>query len=164
MQQQGSTLVVSLILLTVITLVVLYAIEGSGLQSKMLANSLRSTLTYQECRNEQEAEVRAFNINGGAGRTVLIQAMVTNTHYPSDADTPTITELYTEHTPKSELTVSWSYIKDAPAARGGFNVGIESQSKSYIFEGTCGAKYGFTSSSQTLGATVEGLEQAGNIH
>jgi len=159
--QQGSTLVVSLILLTIITLVAAYALEGSAIQAKMVANSLFSTLTHQECRNEQEAEVRFFNDNGGAGRNLLITSMVTNTPYEL-ADT--LTESYTTNAPKSALDVSWSYIKDAPAARGGFNVDNESQSKAYIFEGDCTATFRFANNSQTLGTVVEGLEQAGTVN
>ncbi len=159
--QKGSTLVVSLILLTIITLVAVYALEGSSIQSKMVANSLFSTLTHQECRNEQESEIRFFNQNGGAGRNVLITSMATNIPY----DLPnTITEAYATNGPKSELDVSWSYIQDAPAARTGFNVDNESQSKAYIFEGDCTAVFRFSNNSQTLGAVVEGLEQAGNIN
>jgi Tfp pilus assembly protein PilX len=157
--QQGSTLVVSLILLTIITLVAVYALEGSSIQSKMVANSLFSTLTYQECRNEQEAEVRFFNENGGANRSLLITAMANDALYQLP---DTITEAYTK-TPKSELSASWAYIADAPAARTGYNIDIESPSKAYIFEGDCTAVYRFSSNDQTLGAVVEGLQQAGNI-
>jgi Tfp pilus assembly protein PilX len=158
--QQGSTLVVSLILLTIITLVAVYALEGSSIQSKMVANSLFSTLTYQECRNEQEAEVRFFNENGGISRSLLITAMANNTSYllPN-----TITEAY-GNPPDSQLNVNWIYIADAPAARTGFNIDNESPSKAYIFEGNCTAVYRFSSNDQTLGAIVEGLQQAGNIN
>ncbi len=71
---------------------------------------------------------------------------------------------YTTNPPKSSLDVSWSYIKDAPAARGGFNVDNESQSKAYIFEGDCSAVFRFANNSQTLGTVVEGLEQAGTVN
>jgi len=37
-----------------------------------VANSLFSTLTYQECRNEQEANIRFYNVDGGANRNELI--------------------------------------------------------------------------------------------
>jgi hypothetical protein len=157
--QQGSTLVVSLIMLTIITLVAVYALEGSSIQSKMVANSLFSTLTYQECRNEQEAEVRFFNGNGGISRSLLITAMTNNTSYKLP---DTITEAY-ENAPDSELQASWEYVADAPSSRSGFNIDTESQSKAYIFEGNCTAVYRFSSNDQTLGAVVEGLQQAGNI-
>jgi Tfp pilus assembly protein PilX len=158
--QQGSTLVVSLILLTIITLVAVYALEGSSIQSKMVANSLFSTLTYQECRNEQEAEVRFFNENGGANRSLLITAMANNTPYLlPDA----ITKAY-KNPPASQLNASWVYIGDVPAARSGFNIDIESTSKTYIFNANCTAVYHFSTNNQTLGASVEGLQQAGNIN
>jgi Tfp pilus assembly protein PilX len=157
--QQGSTLVVSLILLTVITLVAVYALEGSSIQSKMVANSLFSTLTYQECRNEQEAQIRFFNERGGANRSLLITAMANDAPYLLP---DTITEDY-NNPPASQLNASWVYIDDAPAARSGFNIDIESTSKTYIFEGDCTAVYRFSTNNQTLGASVEGLQQAGNI-
>ena len=58
--QKGSSLVVALIFLTIISLVAVYSLEGSNIQSKMVANSLFSSLTYQECRNEQEANIRYY--------------------------------------------------------------------------------------------------------
>ena len=39
---------------------------------KMVANTLFSSITYQECRNEQESNVRFFNINNGAQRETLL--------------------------------------------------------------------------------------------
>ncbi len=164
-QQSGSTLVISLVLLTIITVVAAYALEGSVIQSKMVANSLFSTITYQECRNEQEANVRQYNEN----RDALITSMVENA--PIDA-LDTITEgfsingdyLAPKNDPKSELATSWQYVRDAPAARSGYNLDNESQSKAYLFDHGCVSTFNFSSNSQTLGAIVEGLEQAGAIN
>ncbi len=156
-QQAGSTLVISLVLLTIITVVAAYSLEGSAIQSKMVANSLFSTITYQECRNEQEANVRQYNDD----RDALITSMVTAT--PITATT-TITEGYASQKPKSDLTTSWQYVRDAPAAREGFNLDNESQSKAYLFDHDCVATFNFSTNSQTLGAIIEGLEQAGNIN
>ena len=68
-KQRGSSLLFSLIILTIITLVAVYSIEGTAIQSKMVANSLFNTLTYQECRNEQESSIRYFNDTCGEKRT-----------------------------------------------------------------------------------------------
>ncbi len=156
-QQSGSTLVISLVLLTIITVVAAYALEGSVIQSKMVANSLFSTITYQECRNEQEANVRQYNEN----RDALITSMINNAPILADV---TITEGYFAQQPRSNLTTSWQYVRDAPAARSGYNLDNESQSKAYLFDHGCVATFNFSTNSQTLGAIVEGLEQAGAIN
>lgn len=172
-QQNGSTLVVSLVLLTIITLVAVYSLEGSNIQSKMVANSLFSTLTYQECRNEQEANIRFYNADGGANRNELIDIRqlpetvdpITNETLPPTKKVDSITMGRGAYTPKSDsITVSWSYIQEAPASRAGYNIDIESQSRAYLYENNCDSEFRFAKNSQTLGAVVEGLEQAGNIN
>ena len=79
-KQQGASLVVALIMLTIITLVAVYSIEGSTIQSKMVASSLFSTLTYQECRNEQEANIRFYNANSGAQSPTLLNLVDEDTN------------------------------------------------------------------------------------
>lgn len=171
--QSGSTLVVSLILLTIITLVAVYSLEGSNIQTKMVANSLFSTLTYQECRNEQEANIRFYNDNGGANRNALIQVKqqppaidpISGDTIPPFIDVASITKQYIDNAPKSDaISVRWSYLRETPSARGGYNIDIESQSRAYLYENDCVAEFNFSRNSQTLGAIVEGLEQAGNIN
>ncbi len=162
--QKGSTLVVSLVLLTIITLVAVYALEGSNIQAKMVANSLFSTLTYQECRNEQEVNIHYYNVDSG-NRNELIQSMINASPIERiEEEDLTRTELYTENAPKSDLTTTWAYVREAPAGRSGFNVDSESQSRAYLFDHNCTAKFRFSTNSQTLGAIVEGLEQAGAIN
>ncbi len=164
--QKGSTLIVSLILLTIITLVAVYSLEGSNIQAKMVANSLFSTLTYQECRNEQEVNVHHYNINS-SNRNELLQAKVTATPLVIEGEvhgSPTRTELYVDNHPKSNLATTWTYIREAPAGRSGFNVDSESQSRAYLFDHGCIARFRFSTNNQTLGAIVKGLEQAGAIN
>lgn len=160
-KQSGSTLVIALILLTIITVVAVYSLEGSNIQSKMVANSLFSTLTYQECRNEQEANIRIYNEDGGSKRDELITSMVTATPIQL---TDTITESDGNHPPKSDLEIVWTYQREAPAGRSGYNLDSESQSRAYLFENQCNATFSFSQNQQTLGAIVEGLEQAGAIN
>ena len=171
--QSGSTLVVALIMLTIITLVAVYSLEGSNIQTKMVANSLFSTLTYQECRNEQEANVRFYNSAGGGNRNQLLavrqQAATidddTGEVIPPFIDVASITKQYVEQAPKSEtISVRWSYLQEAPASRAGYNIDIESQSRAYLYENDCIAEFNYSLNNQTLGAIVEGLEQAGNIN
>lgn len=170
--EKGSSLVVALILLTIITVVAVYSLEGSNIQSKMVANSLFSTLTYQECRNEQEAQIRFYNINGGENRNALLAiAGIPPTDDGSGNLIPvtitssdTLTEAYTNFAPKSDVNIAWSYIQDAPASRGGFNIDTESPIKAYLYENDCVSTFRFSTNSQTQGAVVEGLSQAGTIN
>lgn len=157
--EKGSTLVVSLVMLTLITLVTIYMLEGSTLQSKMIVNTLSSSIAYQDCRNEQEAHVRKFNLD----RADLIKSM-TAADKPASLITP-ITTAYGAETgaakPKSKLTVDWRFIANNPSARGGYNLDSESQSQAFVFENDCTAVKSLSSNSQVLGAVVDGLESAG---
>jgi hypothetical protein len=175
--ESGSSLVVALVMLTIITLVAVYSIEGSALQSKMVASSLFSTLTYQECRNEQEANIRHYNDDGGkqrAGILALIKigqgASVAGTTVIVEAggvegEVEVIDSLTSDgaYGPKSTITHSWTYIREAPDARGGYNVDTEAPSKPYLFENECQSGFRFANNSQTLGAIAEGLVQAGIV-
>lgn len=170
--ESGSSLVTALILLTIITLVAVYSLEGSNIQSKMVANSLFSATTYQECRNEQEAQIRNYNKDGGVNRTVLLDIAGIppmddgeGNLIPVTLSFPdTLTEAYVDNAPKSDIDISWSYIQQAPAGRQGFNIDTESQSKAYLYENDCIASFRFSTNSQTQGAIVEGLKQAGNLN
>lgn len=170
--QKGSSLVVALVMLTIITLVAVYSIEGSTIQSKMVASSLFSSLTYQECRNEQEASVRFYNANGGTNRSQLLGIIGKKTpegealtiELGGDSGNTPITKSYAANYSKSEISTEWSYIKEEPAARGGYNLDSDSQSKAYLFQNNCQAQFRFSNNNQTLGAVVEGLQQAGNIN
>lgn len=170
-KQHGSTLVVSLVLLTIVTLVAVYALEGTNLQSKMVANSLFGSLTYQECRNEQEANVHFYNDqqeDGTSNRGILLNSM-TGDQNNRDATltTPITTNAHSDTpgwSPKSTFIINWQFMRTAPLSRGGHNIDSEGQSKAYLFNHTCTATLSFASNSQTLGAVVEGLRQAGNFN
>lgn len=168
-QQNGSSLIVALILLSIISLVAVYSLEGSNIQSKMVANSLFSALTYQECRNEQEAQIHYYEKDGN--RDALLDIAGVPPQADDDGnlipviieDSDTLTEAYAQYGPKSELNIVWRYIQLVPAARGGYDIDTESPSKSYLFENDCFAKFRFSQNSQTLGASVSGLVNPGNI-
>lgn len=160
--QQGSTLVVALIFLTIITLVSVYSLEGSNIQSKMVANSLFSTLTYQECRNEQEANIRFYNL--GSNRSTLIDIKETNI----PLETTTTLTGQGSNRPKSEtITIKWRYLAGGDAQgisnNVGNNVDTGSQVTAYVFEHDCIASFRFATNSQTLGAKVEALKIAGKV-
>ncbi len=170
-KQQGSTLLVSLVLLTIVTLVAVYALEGTNLQSKMVANSLFGSLTYHECRNEQEANVHFYNdheADGTSKRIILLNSMTADEDSrDSKLSEPITSGSHTdnsESTPESEFIIDWRFVRTAPQSRGGYNIDTEGQSKAYLFDHTCTATFRFASSAQTLGTVVEGLVQAGNLN
>jgi len=170
-QQTGSSLIVALVLLTIITVVAVYSLEGSNIQSKMVANSLFSSLTYQECRNEQEAQIRFYNIDGGTNRNTLLA--IAGVPEVDDGDgnlvpvtikqEDTLTEANSVNPPKSSISIAWSYIQDAPASREGYDIDTDSPTKAYLYENDCIASFRFSTNNQTQGVTVEGLKQAGNL-
>lgn len=161
--QQGSSLVVAMIFLIIITLVTTYALEGSNLQSKMVTNSLFSTLTYQECRNEQEANVRHYNL--GDNRSALIDLTK-----PDATPSVTINELKTSGADFKESTIQidWRYIGEAAGGQGiVFNSGNSTDTNSpitaYGFELDCESIFRFSTNSQTLGAKVQALKIDGKV-
>ena len=158
--QQGSSLVVALILLTIITLVTVYALEGSTIQSKMVANSLLSTLTYQECRNEQEANVRHYGT--GSNRSDLIDvAEAEGTANISFADGV----LRANTTAKSDVQVAWDAVGNLGISGSTGNaIDSASQTITYTLEHECRAVYGFASNSQTIGVRVEALKKIGDVN
>ncbi len=164
-KQTGSTLIISLILLTIISLVAVYSLESGSLQAKMIANSLFSTITYQECRNEQEANVSYYNIDSGTHRVDLLD-LIASGNVIEDADT--LTEDTTRGdkvvAPDSELSIRWAYLREEPAFRDGFDLDTDSQIKTYLYEHDCTATFRFAKNSQTLGAVVDALGQAGNVN
>lgn len=170
-KQNGSSLIIALVLMTIITIAAVYSLEGSNIQSKMVANSLFSSLTYQECRNEQEAQIRFYNLNGGDNRKTLLSIAGVPPKPDSDGNlvpekisqTNTLTEANTKNKPNSNISISWSYIQDAPASRSGYDIDTEAPIKSYLYEDECLASYRFSSNSQTQGAIVEGLKSAFNL-
>lgn len=163
-KQKGATLVSALVILTIITLVTVYALEGSNIQSKMIANSLFTTLTYQECRNEQENNVRFYN--QGSNRNDLIALKSQPPQFDADGNeippsfsvSNTFTEQYQDHQPKSELNVSWRYMPEVGIKKAGYEVDVESQFVHSQFELDCQSTFRFASSLQTLGAIVEELK------
>lgn len=154
--QKGSTLIVSLVLLTIITVVAVYSIEGSNIQSKMVANSLFSTLTYQECRNEQEANVRLYN-RESAAREILL-GIITNELINSIAP-DSITKQRIAYQPKSEdIDLNWSYIGEAAVGPPGYDNSNTSNIAWQTFQLDCTAKYNYSTNSQSLGVVVESLK------
>ncbi|WP_396587319.1 hypothetical protein [Bermanella sp. R86510] len=159
--QSGSTLVTALVILTIITLVAVYSLEGSNIQSKMVANSLFSTLTYQECRNEQESNIRFYNIDGGTKREQLLALRSTQAGGQTEGTLPPTSIPKTQS--KSDIAIEWSYLNEQPGGKSGVEVDINSPIRTYQYENNCNSTFRFAQNDQTLGALVEGLRSAGNI-
>ncbi len=163
-KQTGSTLVISLILLTVITLVAVYSLESGSLQAKMITNSLFSTVTYQECRNEQEANISFYNLDYGKNRVDLLDLIVSgNAIVLADSLTEDTTRFTGIAAPASDIAIRWDYLREEPAFRDGFDLDTDSQIKTYLFEHNCISNLRFAQNSQTLGAIADALGQAGNV-
>lgn len=60
-RQTGAALIIALSLLAVITLSVVYAMENSSIQSRMVANSVYTSRTYQATNNELSAAIFAWD-------------------------------------------------------------------------------------------------------
>jgi len=159
--QSGSTLVTAMVILTIITLVAVYSLEGSNIQSKMVANSLFSTLTYQECRNEQESNIRLYNIDGGKNREQLLALRSAQASGESEGTLPPTSIPKTQS--QSDIAIEWTYLKEQPGGKSGVEVDITSPIRTYQYENDCNATFRFAQNDQTLGALVEGLRSAGNI-
>ena len=161
--QQGSSLVVALVMLTIITLVAVYSIEGSTIQSKMVASSLFSSLTYQECRNEQESSIRFHNANNGVNRDKLLSNVDNTSTFISAGvgeGNSTFTTEYVIHPPKSTISSEWAYLRIDNSFRPGYELDTESQTVAHVFENTCTAQFRFSTNNQTLGVIVDGLVTA----
>lgn len=160
-KQNGSSLVIALVLLTIITLVAVYSLEGSNIQSKMVANSLFSTLTYQECRNEQEANIRFYNTDTNRSELITIQQTETDITAGTLRASSTTSK-------KSDIIIGWRFISSDTGSQGisnnaGNNIDSSSQITAYVFEHDCLATFRFATNSQTLGVKVQSLKVAGKV-
>ena len=160
-QQKGASLVIAIVMLTIITLVAVYALESSNIQAKMVGHSLFIVKAFQECRSEQEGQIRYYNETGGSNREELLKIAGKAPNTILDASHTVM--MSNPSKTASTMNIEWSYIQEAPARRSGYEVDVESPIKSYLYEQNCEATLRFTQSDQTQGALVEGLKAAGNI-
>jgi Tfp pilus assembly protein PilX len=155
-KQQGSSLVIALVFLTIITLAAVYSLEGSNIQSKMVTNSLFSTLTYQECRNEQEANINYYNTGSNRNELLLMSA--------NGAGAFINTPIRSNAAAQSQLAVLWRYMAPQGISNNsGESIELGSSSQSSIFENDCVATFRFSTNSQTIGARVESLKLPGKV-
>jgi len=158
--QKGMTLIFALILLTIITIVVVYNLEGSSLQSRMIVNSMIKNQVYQECRNEIEANTIYYNRQGM--RDQLLDQIGNTAGFDGSVLSD---DLGSSHPPKSELEVKWRYIKQDNASSGasGNTIDTTASSVNHLFEIDCEAQLRFAEESQTQGTSVNGLRDT-SIH
>jgi type II secretory pathway pseudopilin PulG len=159
--QNGSTLVIALVLLSMISLVAVYALESSNIQTKMVNNSLFSTLTYQECRNEQEAQLRDINESNSVLRDSL-----TDTANLDTTIAPLVEEAHTpkrdDYKPKStSIETTWSYLGKDGSIFDGSSLGTFT---SLVFQNTCNAQFRFSSNTQVMGVAVRALSNSATVN
>jgi len=159
--QRGITLIFALILLTVITIVVVYNLEGTSLQSRMIVNSMIKNQVYQECRNEIEANMIFYNRQGA--RDELLEhigntAGFNGTVFSGDHSAA--------HPPKSNLQVTWRYVKQDNASSGasGSTIDTTATSVSHLYEIDCNSTLRFAEESQTQGTSVNGLKDSSIVN
>ena len=155
--QSGSTIIIALVLLTLVSLVAVYSLESSGIQSKMVNNSLFSTLTYQECRNEQEAQIRDLN----EATSVLKDDLTQTSNLDPELDPVSVVPFTTQradYSPKStEMTTTWSYIGEDSNIFQGSSLGTFT---ALVFQNNCNAKFRFSSNTQSMGVAIKALKNS----
>ena len=152
--ERGMTLIFALIILTVITIVVVYSLEGSSLQSRMIVSSMIKNQVYQECRNEINANTMFYSRNGA--RDALLEKVGVS----EDFDGQVFTNATGVSKPaKSDLSIKWRYIGLAPASSGmsGSTIDTTSSSVRHMFEVDCNSSLRFAIESQTQGTSIDGL-------
>ena len=153
--QKGFTLIFALIFLSIITIVVIYSLEGSSLQSKMIVNSMIKNQVYQECRNELDANMVYYN------RLRARIELLEHVGRPDEFDGTVMSDDHgSSNPPKSQLEVTWRYIKQDNASSGasGNTIDTTASAVSYLFEVDCESSLRFAEESQTLGAGVGSLK------
>lgn len=156
-REKGMTLVFALVLLAVITVVVVYSLEGSSLQSRMIVNSMISNQVYQECRNELEANMIYYNRQG------IRDELLEQVNNVDGFDGKVLSDdLGSSNPPKSQLSTYWRYVKqdNASAGASGSTIDTTATSVHHIFEIDCNASLRFASESQTQGTSVNGLRDS----
>lgn len=153
--QKGFTLIFALIFLSIITIVVIYSLEGSSLQSRMIVNSMIKNQVYQECRNELDANMIYYNRQGTRDE------LLAHVGSPDEFDGTVMSDDHgNSNPPKSHLEPVWRYLKQDNASSGasGNTIDTTASSVSHLFEIDCTSTLRFAEESQTLGVSVNGLK------
>lgn len=141
MKQKGSTLIVALVILSIMTLVATFAMQNSGIQSRMVANAISTAESFRASNNENNAQYSYYN--DFTKLTKLTEFKI--------AEKPTALDTLTEP-PEVTLTASVDYLYECPTCWQGEELGTDKEV--LLFEFTSDAEIGNAESNQTIGTTA----------
>lgn len=149
--QSGATLVIALSLLAIITLSVVYSLESSNIQSRMVANSVYSLRTYQATSNELSAAIRAFNNDPSNLLNNQSRAGVVYTPVPTTTPVGVVIS--------NELIFLDRYDSNT----GGNEVSVDSPVEYPLYELTSRGEFSAAVSNQSMGFKVQKLKIVGAL-
>lgn len=150
-KQKGATLVVALSLLTVITLVAVYTMENSSIQSRMLVNSVVSYSAYHDANNELLGQVRYFDTADGLAELLSYEA------------TPPTAPLAGRSTPVHTNLVTDLIYTDRLYPCTSDELGVDSPVECPVFEITSVGEQRSSISNQSVGVYARKLAVQGTI-
>lgn len=141
MKQKGSTLIVALVILSIMTLVATFAMQNSGIQSRMVANSIHTAESFRAASNENNSQYRTYNDFNALVKLVFAKAVVGANQLDE------ITQ------PKSStVTATFEYVGECPTCLVGEELGADKEV--LLFEFTADAETGGAESNQTIGTSA----------
>lgn len=150
-KQKGATLVVALSLLTIITLVAVYTMENSSIQSRMLVNSVVSYSAFQDTNNELMGQVRYFDTPDGLAELLGYEA------------TPPTAPLSNRSTPVHTTIATDLIYTDRKYPCSSDEVGVDSPVECPIFEVTSIGEQRSSISNQSVGVYARKLAVTGTV-
>lgn len=141
MKQKGSTLIVALVILSIMTLVATFAMQNSGIQSRMVANSIHTAESFRAASNENNSQYRTYNDFAALPQLAAAKAVVG------------ANQLNQITKPKSStVSASYEYMGECPTCMIAEEVGADKEV--LLFEFTADAETGGAESNQTIGTTA----------
>lgn len=141
MKQTGSTLVVALVILSIMTLVATFAMQNSGIQSRMVANSVHTAEAFRDANNENNGQYRQYNDFDELPKLAVAKAIV--------GSNPLAASTVPAH---STVNANFEYMGECPTCMIAEEVG--SDKEVLLFEFTADAQTGGAESNQTIGTTA----------
>jgi hypothetical protein len=141
MKQRGSTLVVALVILSIMTLVATFAMQNSGIQSRMVANSVHTAEAFRDANNENNGQYRQYNDFVELPKLAAAKAVV-GANVLVAATAPA----------HSTISANFEYMGECPTCMIAEEVG--SDKEVLLFEFTADAQTGGAESNQTIGTAA----------
>lgn len=141
MKQQGSILVVALVILAIMTVVATFAMQNSGIQSRMVANAIHTEVAFRDANNENNAQYHQYNNFSKLPKLAAAKAVV-GANVLVAATAPA----------HSTISANFEYMGECPTCMIAEEVG--SDKEVLLFEFTADAKTGGAKSNQTIGTTA----------